>query len=137
MVDETPDTTAILLVDDEEMVRRTCSRVLRRGRFEVLTAKNGLEALEICATKQDCISAVLLDTTMPEMDGAEVIKQIRGFEQEKRVSRRHRVKIVMVTALANESMVLDCIQKGCDEYIVKPLSLKYLYRKLEKLGLLD
>jgi CheY-like chemotaxis protein len=67
----------VLLVDDEELVRRTGREMLEEIGFEVLTAKNGREAVDIFSDKHRQISFVLMDMTMPEMDGEEACHELK------------------------------------------------------------
>ena len=67
----------ILVVDDEAPVRAVASEMLKRLGFEVVTACNGREAIEICGREPPCFRAILLDLTMPELDGAEVVEVLR------------------------------------------------------------
>ena len=67
----------ILLVDDEALVRRIGRTLLTKLGYEVLEAKDGIEALEICRTQQHGISLVLLDLTMPNLTGKETFAGIR------------------------------------------------------------
>ena len=80
---------------------------------------------------------VLLDILMPEMDGKQVLRQIRKIETEKKISDQHRVKIIMVTALSEKEMVFDCLRWGCDDFIVKPVDGNFLLKKIKKLGLMN
>lgn len=80
---------------------------------------------------------ILLDIFMPEMDGKQVLSKIREIETEKNISDQHRAKIIMVTALSEKEMVLDCLRKGCDDVIVKPVDRQLLFNKIKQLGLMN
>jgi signal transduction histidine kinase len=75
----------ILVVDDEASLRRLAERVLVRCGFEVLTARDGVEAVEVFRDNTESISAVLLDLTMPRMGGAEALEEILRISPEARV----------------------------------------------------
>ncbi|MDG4550172.1 MAG: response regulator [Candidatus Contendobacter sp.] len=75
----------ILLVDDEESVRSMGNRMLERNGFRVLTAADGREALEIYRTRRDEIALVLLDLTMPDLDGEETFHELRRIDPNVRV----------------------------------------------------
>jgi CheY-like chemotaxis protein len=73
---------------------------------------------------------------MPEMDGRQVLLKIREIEKEKKISEQHQIRIIMVTGVSEEEMVMDCLRNGCDEFIVKPLEIKLVFEKIKKLGLM-
>jgi len=75
----------ILVVDDEESVRNVLSRVLQRAGYKVLTAADGQEALIIFAREVERVSAVVLDLTMPRLDGVEVMRLLRRLSPDVRV----------------------------------------------------
>jgi len=75
----------ILVVDDEDSVRGVIARVLQRAGFKVLTAADGQGALKVFAAEADCISAVVLDLTMPRLDGLEVLRLLRRLRPDVRV----------------------------------------------------
>jgi CheY-like chemotaxis protein len=75
----------VLLADDEETVRAVSSRMLRRMGLEVMTASDGQEAVELFARHRKRIDGVLLDLTMPQMDGVQAFEQLRRIDPEVRV----------------------------------------------------
>lgn len=77
---------------------------------------------------------IFLDIMIPEMDGKEVLKNIRSVETEKRVREQDRAKILMTTALNDPTSVLEVIQAQCNDYLVKPIGKNKLFEKLRKLG---
>jgi two-component system, cell cycle sensor histidine kinase and response regulator CckA len=77
---ETLTEGTILLVDDEDLVRRSARRVLEKIGFRVLEARNGAEAVELVASERDSISLVILDVVMPVMDGVEAFRRIRQID---------------------------------------------------------
>ncbi|HEY1340558.1 MAG TPA: response regulator, partial [Bryobacteraceae bacterium] len=87
---------AILVVDDEEIVRRTTRSVLERKGYRVLTAENGQQAVDVFREHADDVALILLDLTMPVMDGAEAVRYLRTI--------RHDVPI-LVSSGYNESDV--------------------------------
>lgn len=101
----------ILVVDDEDRIRRLLRMYLERDDFEVEEAENGADALELALNND--YDAVLLDLMMPEMDGIEVCERLR---QEK------NTPIIMLTAKGEESNRVQGFEVGADDYIVKPFS---------------
>ncbi|MCZ2259492.1 response regulator transcription factor [Sporosarcina sp. G11-34] len=102
----------LLVVDDEDRIRRLLNMYLTREGYEVEEAVDGAEALEkALAYNYDCI---LLDQMMPEKDGLEVLEALR--EQKK------MTPVIMLTAKGEESDRITGLESGADDYIVKPFS---------------
>ncbi|HQW50957.1 MAG TPA: response regulator [Tepidiformaceae bacterium] len=100
----------ILVVDDAAFMRMRMSKILTEAGYEVVQAENGLEAVEkYKAQKPD---AVLMDITMPEMDGLTALKEIRQHDPAARVA--------MVTALGQQQIVLEAVKSGAKDFLVKP-----------------
>ena len=101
----------VLVVDDEERIRRLIRMYLERDELEVEEADNGEDALDM-ALEND-YDVILLDIMMPEMDGIEVCEKLR---QEK------NTPVIMLTAKGEESNRVQGFEVGADDYIVKPFS---------------
>lgn len=112
----------ILVVDDEERIRKVLFDFLVKNNFNVKTAKNGEEALDIFYCEK--IDFVILDVMMPVMDGYATLKELR------RVSD---VPILMLTAKAEEYDVLKGYELNADEYVPKPFNLKILLARINAL----
>ena len=115
------DRQKILVVDDENRMRKLVKDFLQRENFEVLEAGDGSEALDVFFAHQD-IALMILDVMMPKMDGWEVVKTIRKYSQ---------VPIIMLTARGEERDELQGFDLGVDEYISKPFSPKILVARVE------
>jgi two-component system chemotaxis response regulator CheY len=100
----------ILIVDDAEFLRVRISKMLVGGGHEVIEADNGLNAVSTYKSAKP--DAVLMDITMPEMDGLAALKEIRAADPNARV--------VMLTALGQESVVMKAIKSGARDFVVKP-----------------
>lgn len=100
----------ILVVDDAEFLRVRISKMLVGGGHEVIEADNGLNAVNTYKSAKP--DAVLMDITMPEMDGLAALKEIRAADPQARV--------VMLTALGQESVVMEAIKSGAKDFVVKP-----------------
>lgn len=101
----------ILIVDDEERIRKLLNMYLVREGYDITEAKDGEEALEL-AMAQD-YNCILLDLMMPEMDGIEMAKRLR---------REKSTPIIMLTAKGEENNRVEGFEVGADDYIVKPFS---------------
>lgn len=106
----------ILVVDDEAEICDFVKNFFKDRQFEVFTAYNGEEALDIVDIKDPDI--ILLDMKMPGMDGIAVLKELRRREND--------VKVIMVTAISDTDKVEEAKKCGVVDYITKPLSLERL-----------
>ncbi len=102
----------ILVVDDNKENRDLLARRLQQEHYGVVMAENGREAIE--RLRAQAIDLVLLDIMMPEIDGYEVLRQIKADE-----SLRH-TPVIMVSALDELDSVVRCIEMGADDYLPKP-----------------
>ena len=114
--------TTILVVDDEQRIRKLLKDFLAKKDYEVIEAKDGEEALEIFEERKDTIDLILLDVMMPKLDGWSVLRQIR---------QNSKVPIIMLTARGEEQDELFGFELGVDEYISKPFSPKILVARVE------
>jgi DNA-binding response OmpR family regulator len=110
----------VLVVDDEPDSVELLQEFLTGKGYEVVTASNGEEALR--KVKEERPHLVLLDVRMPGMNGLDVLRKVREFEQE--------VGVIMVTAVNEEDTGRDALKLGAFDYIVKPLNFEYLERSL-------
>ena len=108
--------TTILIVDDEQRMRKLVRDYMIREGYIVLEASNGRQALEIFNSDTN-ISLIILDVMMPEMDGWQVCAEIR---------KTSRVPIIMLTAKSDERDELKGFDLGVDEYVTKPFSPRTL-----------
>ena len=109
----------ILIVEDNiELLDLVADFFRSKGSFEVDTASDGNSALNLISGKDYDIA--ILDIMLPGANGFEVCKALRG---------KSKCPIVFLTALGNESNILKGYETGCDDYVVKPFSLKVLYAK--------
>ena len=104
----------ILIVDDAEFLRVRISKMLSGDGHEIVEAENGARAVE--QYKLIRPDMVLMDITMPEMDGLSALKAIRAYDP--------KARVIMLTALGQESVVLEAIKSGARDFIVKPFSVR-------------
>ena len=107
------DSSTILLVDDDEAVRRVLSYPLERDGYTVVQAVDGEEALE--AFSERPVDLVVLDIMLPKLDGLEVCRQLRA---------KSSVPIIMLTARDDELDKVLGLELGADDYITKPFSIR-------------
>ena len=115
--------TKILIVDDAEFLRVRISKMLIGEGFEVSEAENGLKAIE--SYKANKPDLVFMDITMPEMDGLTALKSLRKSDP--------NAKVVMLTALGQESVVLEAVKSGAKDFIVKPFERDRVMSAINKL----
>ena len=103
----------ILLVDDEQAVQTLLTYPLRKDGYEVVSARDGREALDRFAEQR--FDLVVLDIMLPRLDGIEVCRRLRG---------RSQVPIIMLTAKDDEIDKVLGLEMGADDYITKPFSVR-------------
>lgn len=113
----------ILVVEDEEHIQRLVKIVLEKNGHKVNTADTGEEALEQLETGESP-DLVLLDIMMPGIDGLQVLKKMKSNHLTK------EIPVVMLTALAQESVVLQGVKLGAKGYIRKPFHPKDLIERV-------
>ena len=114
----------ILITDDALFMRVTLKNILTKHGYEIVgEAENGVEAVKLYnELKPDLVT---MDITMPEMDGIEALKQIRAADGD--------ANVVMCTAMGQKSMVVEAIQAGAKDFIVKPFQPERVIEAVEKL----
>lgn len=103
--------TKVLIVDDAAFMRMQLKRILERNEFDVVgEADNGFRALELVRSlKPDVIT---LDITMPQMNGIECLEEINKLNE--------MPNVIMISAMGQQSFVIEAIEKGAKGFIVKP-----------------
>ncbi len=126
----------ILVVDDEQVSRNVLRKAMESfGPCE--EAEGGREAtaaFDRAWEESSPFDLLLVDLSMPDMDGREVIQQIRSREESMEVPAAAQAKIVVVTSHSEKDTVLSCLRAGCDDFIVKPFERDVLSAKLAELG---
>ena len=108
-----PDSSTILLVDDEDAVQKLLTYPLEREGFRVLQARDGEEALK--RFHGETVDLVVLDLMLPKVDGLEVCRRLRAASS---------VPIIMLTARDDELDKVVGLELGADDYITKPFSIR-------------
>jgi PAS domain S-box-containing protein len=122
MPDIIPGEGLILIVDDEKAIRITAGKMLESLGYQVLTAENGEEGLEVFRVHQEEISAVLLDVAMPQMSGDEAYTRMKEIDP--------KLKVLLSSGFTNDSRVRKTLEAGADGFIKKPYSIAKLSRKI-------
>lgn len=126
----------ILVVEDDFVSRKIMSTLLSEH-GDCDTAVNGIEAMrayKLSLKEKKPYDLICLDIMMPEMDGQQVLKEIRNLEKEKGILGLDGVKIIMVTALGDMQNVRSAFREQCEAYLVKPIEAKKLFKTIEDLG---
>ncbi|MFN3282614.1 MAG: chemotaxis protein CheY [Pseudothermotoga sp.] len=115
----------VLIVDDAAFMSMLLKDIITKAGYEVVgEAANGVEAVE--KFKELKPDVVTMDITMPEMNGIDAIKKIREFAPD--------AKIIVCSAMGQQAMVVEAIQAGAKDFIVKPFQHSRVVEALQKIG---
>lgn len=118
-----PPGTNILIIDDmQENIALLSRRLTTRG-MNVFEANDGIEALELLTTS--AIDIVLCDVMMPGMSGLEVVKRIRSKRSQA------ALPIIMVSARTDQTMIVECLQAGANDYVTKPIDFQVVCARIQ------
>jgi len=113
----------VLIVDDAAFMRMMIKDILEKNDFEIIgEASNGVMAVDMY--KKEKPDVVTMDITMPDMDGIEAVKQIKAFDPD--------AKVIMCSAMGQQSMVMDAIRAGAKDFIVKPFQADRVLEAIKK-----
>lgn len=126
----------ILIVDDEELSRILMEEIFRKyGKsVSVSSGEDAILVFEKAVERKTGFDLVLLDISLQEISGQDVLRKIRKIEAENGLSGNNAATIIMVTAHGEKEIVLDCIEAGCNGYFIKPLKLESVQEKMEEFG---
>ncbi len=113
----------ILVVDDAQFMRMKCRTLLKQAGYDVVEAGDGEQAVEMYKTESP--DAVLLDVTMPKMDGLQALEEIIKIDPEARVA--------MLTATGQQAVVKEAIAAGARDFVVKPFDDARVLQAVENL----
>ena len=111
-------TETILLVDDEESIRKLGEQMLRMAGYKVLMATNGIEALEVYRSNQDRIALVLLDLMMPEMGGKQCLEELLKINP--------KVKVIIASGYSANGPTKDSVEADAKGFVSKPYDTRQL-----------
>ena len=112
----TPEQRTILIVDDEPSIRALLREFFKTKRFRVVEAENGAQAVEL--VKRETPTAVLLDVSMPEMDGLTTLQKLLEIHP--------KLGVVMATGQRDDATIEKAVSLGAYGYVLKPFDLLYL-----------
>ncbi len=108
------DKKSVLVVDDNHNQTRTMTYILRRNGYDVTTAKDGVEAIEII--KEKSFNLIFMDIKMPQLNGVETFKRLKKI--------RHEAAVIMMTAYSVDDLVEEALQEGARGIMYKPLDME-------------
>jgi class 3 adenylate cyclase len=117
-----PAPASILVVEDNEVHRSTLTKLLGGQGHRITLAENGRRGLDLIQSER--FDVILLDILMPEMDGFQVLKKIKGDRE-----FRH-IPVIMITALDDIASAVRCIEMGADDYLTKPFEKVVLQARI-------
>ncbi len=112
----------VMVVDDSLFMRNHLARLLTEHHYEVVLAENGAEAVKAYRVSKPDV--VLMDITMPEMNGMDALVEIRQMDS--------RAKVIMLTALDQQLVAARAVHMGAKEFLVKPVTSIHLLLTLQK-----
>ena len=115
----------MLIVDDSIMIRKVVQAAVEKIGFEPVEAKNGQEAMEKIEKDPSDIALVLLDWNMPVLDGYSVLKKIKQSE------KFSHIPVLMVTTEVDRKRVIQAVEAGATNYLMKPFSQEDLIEKIK------
>ena len=128
-----------LIVEDEFISRRLLQAIL--GPYGICDAAvNGKEAVEAFTRswEENCpYDLICLDILLPEMDGHEVLSEIRRLEAQRSLKIADAVKVIMTTVLKDPNNIMKAFKNNCEEYLSKPIDKQKLLQKIRRMGLIS
>jgi two-component system chemotaxis response regulator CheY len=112
----------VLIVDDAQFMRMRITKLLTKHGYDVVEAENGEVAVQTYRSTHP--DAVLMDITMPEKDGLSALKEIREIDS--------KANVIMLTALGQQTMVLEAMKAGARDFLVKPYDPDRVIKTLQK-----
>src|SRR3990170_4150977 len=108
------DQAQILVIDDEQIMRDGCSRILSKDGWAVICAENGSQGLDEIQAHMERIDVILLDLMMPGMSGMEVLDQVRTIDP--------NLIVIVITGYATVESAVEAMKKGAYDFIPKPFT---------------
>ncbi len=118
----------ILVVDDSKHIRDILWFSLKQEGFRAVLAESGSRGLDLLFHQETKIDLIILDVMMPKMDGFQVLQQIRTSNH-----LASKTPVIMLTAKAQKTDVINGLKKGANDYVVKPYKFTELLAKIQRL----
>jgi CheY-like chemotaxis protein len=115
-------TEKILFIDDEDIIIQVGRDMIKSLGYEVLTAENGKEAVEIYEKNMERIDMAILDIIMPVMDGAETYKKLKEINPD--------IKVLLSSGYGIDGQATKILDRGCNGFIQKPFNIRTLSKKI-------
>ncbi|ATL49103.1 response regulator [Chitinophaga caeni] len=115
----------ILVIEDDALMLKTINLILRKQGYEVDLAENGKEAMNFLSSQQ--YDLVITDLMLPFANGLELVSKIRLNKE------KHRVPVIIISAITHESSVTDGFDLGADDYLKKPFVPAELVSRVNRL----
>lgn len=115
----------LLVIDDEDVIRTMVKEILEMLGYEVLTAKDGFEGIEVFEANKDDLRGVLLDMIMPKMNGREVYSMIKAIQPE--------AKVIMISGFIDETHIDELYDLGMNGFVKKPFTIESIIEALSVL----
>ena len=115
----------VLLVDDEEIIIGVGRQMLERLGYRVMTAKNGLEAVDVYRDHQNTVGLVILDMIMPGLEAGDTYDKLRALNP--------AVKVLLSSGYSLDEKSRGILKRGCSGFIQKPFNMKILQEKIDEI----
>lgn len=129
----------ILIAEDDLASRKFLFKFLSKyGNCDIVV--DGMEVLDaylVAIKDNEPYDLICLDIMMPKVDGVKVLKAIRDFESQRNFSNDKKVKVIMITALADTSYVKKAFEIGCEAYATKPIDIEKFVKVMKEIGLIN
>ena len=128
----------VLVVEDDLVGSRLMKKFLEADCFCHLAfdGKEAIEAFDAALRDGKPYDLLFLDVMMPGVNGIDVLKTIRGLEEQRGVAAGKGVKVIMTTAMNDADVIMESFNARCDGYLVKPVRKEQLFEEIRNLGIL-
>lgn len=117
--------SGILLIEDDDVVRKAISKFLMKEGLNVHTASNGKEAMHYL--EEHAYDLIITDLNMPYASGFEVLHKVKSQ------AKHQHIPVIVITSMASESAITQCYDMGASDFIRKPVMMHELYVRIKKL----